>query len=272
MSHDKCNKEDSSLSTENSESTNNASLEHKNTSEALFKESPIAAENLSSPGVSVDVTQSGSRELPEVEDTRELGRQFGKILQAGDLVILDGPLGAGKTAITGGIAQGLQVAGRVTSPTFVIAREHPPLIEGKPGMVHIDAYRLLGDAVDSTFSYHTDTNANTDADICTAGDIERENSSGNDENEEKSAKNLEALHSLTTSADNNAVNSDNPRQTLSIRDELESLDLDSMIDTSVLVVEWGAGFVEDVGERVLTISLRRYPETDVRTARWSWSA
>lgn len=86
-----------------------------------------------------------SAELPTVEDTEALGRRLADQLHAGDLVVLDGPLGAGKTALTRGIAAGLGVQGRVTSPTFVIAREHRPgdRTGGEPvGMIHVDAYRL----------------------------------------------------------------------------------------------------------------------------------
>lgn len=81
--------------------------------------------------------------LPTVEDTEAFGRRLAADLRAGDLVVLDGPLGAGKTALTRGIAAGLGVQGRVTSPTFVIAREHRPGDgEGAVGLVHVDAYRL----------------------------------------------------------------------------------------------------------------------------------
>ncbi|MCD2110638.1 MULTISPECIES: tRNA (adenosine(37)-N6)-threonylcarbamoyltransferase complex ATPase subunit type 1 TsaE [Rhodococcus] len=86
-----------------------------------------------------------SIELPTVEDTEAFGRRLAAELRAGDLVVLDGPLGAGKTALTRGIAVGLGVEGRVTSPTFVIAREHRPgSPEGREpvGLVHVDAYRL----------------------------------------------------------------------------------------------------------------------------------
>ncbi|MFV9429367.1 tRNA (adenosine(37)-N6)-threonylcarbamoyltransferase complex ATPase subunit type 1 TsaE [Rhodococcus pyridinivorans] len=86
-----------------------------------------------------------SIELPTVEDTEAFGRRLAAELRAGDLVVLDGPLGAGKTALTRGIAAGLGVEGRVTSPTFVIAREHRPgSPEGREpvGLVHVDAYRL----------------------------------------------------------------------------------------------------------------------------------
>jgi tRNA threonylcarbamoyladenosine biosynthesis protein TsaE len=82
-------------------------------------------------------------DLPRVEDTRSLGRLLGHVLHAGDLVVLTGGLGAGKTTLTQGIAEGLGVRGPVTSPTFVIARVHPSTIGGPP-LVHVDAYRLGG--------------------------------------------------------------------------------------------------------------------------------
>ncbi|WP_019202403.1 tRNA (adenosine(37)-N6)-threonylcarbamoyltransferase complex ATPase subunit type 1 TsaE [Tsukamurella sp. 1534] len=87
---------------------------------------------------------AGERVLPEVEDTEALGHELAQQLSAGDLVILDGPLGAGKTALTRGIAAGLGVRGRVSSPTFIIAREHRAGTPGGPGLVHVDAYRLGG--------------------------------------------------------------------------------------------------------------------------------
>jgi tRNA threonylcarbamoyladenosine biosynthesis protein TsaE len=73
----------------------------------------------------------------------ELGRRLAKLLRAGDLVMLTGELGAGKTTLTRGLGEGLGVRGAVTSPTFVIARVHPSLGEGPP-LVHVDAYRLGG--------------------------------------------------------------------------------------------------------------------------------
>ncbi|HEX6873716.1 MAG TPA: tRNA (adenosine(37)-N6)-threonylcarbamoyltransferase complex ATPase subunit type 1 TsaE, partial [Micromonosporaceae bacterium] len=81
-----------------------------------------------------------------VEQTRAFGARLGGVLRPGDLVILDGPLGAGKTALAQGIGAGLGVRGPITSPTFVISRVHPP----DPGhggtvpLVHVDAYRLGG--------------------------------------------------------------------------------------------------------------------------------
>ena len=73
-----------------------------------------------------------------------MGAELAQGLSAGDVVILDGPLGAGKTALARGIAAGLDVVGRVSSPTFIIAREHKPGSPDRPGMVHVDAYRLGG--------------------------------------------------------------------------------------------------------------------------------
>jgi tRNA threonylcarbamoyladenosine biosynthesis protein TsaE len=72
---------------------------------------------------------------------RGLGRRLATLLRAGDLVVLTGPLGAGKTTLVQGIGEGLGVRGPVTSPTFVIARVHPS-VDGGPDLVHADAYRL----------------------------------------------------------------------------------------------------------------------------------
>ncbi|WKX74376.1 tRNA (adenosine(37)-N6)-threonylcarbamoyltransferase complex ATPase subunit type 1 TsaE [Streptomyces sp. XD-27] len=74
---------------------------------------------------------------------RDLGRRLAKLLRPGDLVLLTGELGAGKTTLTRGLGEGLGVRGAVTSPTFVIARVHPSLVDGPP-LVHVDAYRLGG--------------------------------------------------------------------------------------------------------------------------------
>jgi tRNA threonylcarbamoyladenosine biosynthesis protein TsaE len=73
---------------------------------------------------------------------RDLGRGLAQVLRAGDLVILTGPLGAGKTTLVQGIGEGLGVRGPVTSPTFVIARVHPVVSGSGPALVHADAYRL----------------------------------------------------------------------------------------------------------------------------------
>ena len=87
--------------------------------------------------------------LPTAADTEALGAALAAGLTAGDLVLLAGPLGAGKTVLVKGIARGLGVLGTVTSPTFVIAREHRPApgAAGVP-LVHVDAYRLGSSGVD----------------------------------------------------------------------------------------------------------------------------
>lgn len=129
--------------------------------------------------------------LATVEDTRALGRRLAERLRPGDLVVLSGPLGAGKTALTQGIGEGLGVTGRVTSPTFVIARVH----QGPTPMVHVDAYRLR---------------------------------------------------------DSGPV-------------ALDDLDLDEDIASSVVVVEWGEGLVEQLSDSHLEVRLERHDD-DSRTA------
>ena len=74
-------------------------------------------------------------------ETKALGKKLGTLLKAGDCVLLAGELGAGKTTFTQGLASALKIKGDVTSPTFVIAREHKSLADG-PNLVHVDAYRL----------------------------------------------------------------------------------------------------------------------------------
>ncbi|GAA4248617.1 tRNA (adenosine(37)-N6)-threonylcarbamoyltransferase complex ATPase subunit type 1 TsaE [Dactylosporangium darangshiense] len=85
-----------------------------------------------------------TRILATVEQTRDFGMALASVLRAGDLVVLTGPLGAGKTALAQGVGAGLHVTGNVTSPTFVIARVHRPDANrgGTLPMVHVDAYRL----------------------------------------------------------------------------------------------------------------------------------
>lgn len=87
-------------------------------------------------------SDTGTFELVRESDSIEFGRRLGASLRAGDLVLLDGPLGAGKTVVARGIAAGMGVRGRVTSPTFVIARVHPSQGDDGPALVHADAYRL----------------------------------------------------------------------------------------------------------------------------------
>ncbi|GAA4287696.1 tRNA (adenosine(37)-N6)-threonylcarbamoyltransferase complex ATPase subunit type 1 TsaE [Georgenia daeguensis] len=122
--------------------------------------------------------------LPDADATRDLGRRLAAVLRAGDLVLLSGDLGAGKTTLTQGIGAGLGVRGQVASPTFIIARVHPALGDG-PDLVHVDAYRL--------------------------GSL----------------------------------------------DEVDALDLDTSLEDSVTVVEWGAGKVESLSADRLEIDLRR---------------
>lgn len=83
----------------------------------------------------------GTRTIENPDQMHELGLELGKALRAGDVLVLTGPLGAGKTTLTRGIGEGLGVRGPVTSPTFVLARTHPSLVDGPP-LVHVDAYRL----------------------------------------------------------------------------------------------------------------------------------
>lgn len=82
-------------------------------------------------------------QAPDAEAMRGLGRSLAGQLARGDLIVLSGELGAGKTTFTQGLGAGLGVRGAVTSPTFVIARVHPSTVGG-PDLVHVDAYRLGG--------------------------------------------------------------------------------------------------------------------------------
>ena len=140
-------------------------------------------------------------DLATEADTEALGERLAGELGAGDLVVLDGPLGAGKTVLVRGIARGLGVHGDVSSPTFVIARTHRPGARGI-GLVHVDAYRLVG-----------------------ASDL---------------------------------------------AGELDALDLDTDLESAVVVVEWGEGVVETLTARHLLVRLGRAPDTETRTASWEW--
>ena len=77
----------------------------------------------------------------DADETRALGARLARLLRAGDLVMLSGGLGAGKTTLAQGIGAALEVRGRVSSPTFIIARVHPALSDG-PDLIHVDAYRI----------------------------------------------------------------------------------------------------------------------------------
>jgi tRNA threonylcarbamoyladenosine biosynthesis protein TsaE len=101
---------------------------------------------LASESVTQRVPLDTEIELPTAGDTEALGERLADGLGAGDLVVLTGPLGAGKTVLVRGLARGLGVTGAVTSPTFVIAREHRAGRDGGVPLVHVDAYRLGGPA------------------------------------------------------------------------------------------------------------------------------
>jgi len=105
--------------------------------------------------------KAGIATLPHVDDTVALGAQLGSQLRAGDVVVLSGPLGAGKTVLAKGIAAAMDVDGPVTSPTFVLARVHPARRTGAPAMIHVDVYRLLdhtgADLLDELESLDLDT-------------------------------------------------------------------------------------------------------------------
>jgi tRNA threonylcarbamoyladenosine biosynthesis protein TsaE len=151
------------------------------------------------------IDESGRIALPTLQDTLDFGARIGRDLAAGDVVVLDGPLGAGKTALTKGIALGMDVDGPITSPSYVLARVHEARRPGAPALVHVDVYRLL--------EHHG-------ADLL---------------------------------------------------GELDSLDLDTDLDDSVVVVEWGEGLAERLSEHHLDIRLQRAPDSDERTATWHWS-
>ncbi|MEE6178523.1 tRNA (adenosine(37)-N6)-threonylcarbamoyltransferase complex ATPase subunit type 1 TsaE [Mycobacterium sp. 050134] len=149
--------------------------------------------------------RAGTATCERVEDTLALGSRLGGQLRAGDVVVLSGPLGAGKTVLAKGIAAAMDVDGPVTSPSYVLARAHPARRPGAPAMIHVDMYRLLDE-------------------------------SGAD-----------------------------------LLGELDSLDLDSDLDDSVVVVEWGEGLAERLAERHLDVRLERLSGSDVRIATWEWS-
>ena len=90
-------------------------------------------------------------ETADADATRDLGARLASLLRAGDLVMLSGELGAGKTTLAQGVGAAMGVRGRVSSPTFIIARVHPATADG-PDLIHVDAYRLgsleEGDALD----------------------------------------------------------------------------------------------------------------------------
>ena len=122
-------------------------------------------------------------------ETQEFARRLGRLLRAGDLLVLTGELGAGKTTFTQGLGLGIGVREGIISPTFVLSRVHPSLAQG-PDLVHVDAYRL--------------------------------ESAG----------------------------------------EVDDLDLESSMASSVTVVEWGTGKVEQLSDSRLEITLERAGSSD----------
>ncbi|WP_293818481.1 alanine racemase [uncultured Corynebacterium sp.] len=111
-----------------------------------------------------DFSAGGCCVAEAAEDMRNLGEQLGEQLEAGTVVVLSGPLGAGKTTLTQGLAAGLGVKGRVQSPTFTIVRTHRAGQRGV-GLLHMDAYRLLGADVEEGIEpgRHIDRNEVLDA-------------------------------------------------------------------------------------------------------------
>ena len=110
---------------------------------AFWERHDFVVTGRSSPYVELALWLGTTFDAPDAETMRALGERVGTSLVAGDLVVLTGELGAGKTTFTQGLGEGLQVRGGVTSPTFVIARVHPSLVDG-PDLVHVDAYRIGG--------------------------------------------------------------------------------------------------------------------------------
>jgi tRNA threonylcarbamoyladenosine biosynthesis protein TsaE len=125
-----------------------------------------------------------SRFVHSAAELQAVAEDLGPALQGGDLLILTGGLGAGKTTFTQGLGRGLGVRGTVISPTFILVRNHPSLTGG-PGLVHVDAYRLEG------------------------------------------------------------------------TEEVDDLDLEATLDTSVTVIEWGAGRAEHLSDSRLEITISR---------------
>ncbi|GGZ52930.1 tRNA (adenosine(37)-N6)-threonylcarbamoyltransferase complex ATPase subunit type 1 TsaE [Streptomyces subrutilus] len=108
-----------------------------------MEEVPLEAPRDPAPAPEAGVRAETLITVDSPDAMRGLGRRIAGLLRPGDLVLLTGELGAGKTTLTRGLGEGLDVRGAVTSPTFVIARVHPPL-GGGPALVHVDAYRLGG--------------------------------------------------------------------------------------------------------------------------------
>ncbi|WP_267881942.1 MULTISPECIES: tRNA (adenosine(37)-N6)-threonylcarbamoyltransferase complex ATPase subunit type 1 TsaE [unclassified Streptomyces] len=108
-----------------------------------MEEVPLEAQRSQAPAPEAAAGSETRITIDSPDAMQELGRRIATLLRPGDLVLLTGELGAGKTTLTRGLGEGLGVRGAVTSPTFVIARVHPSLTGG-PALVHVDAYRLGG--------------------------------------------------------------------------------------------------------------------------------
>ena len=121
------------------------------------------AERQSGTGAARSAT-SDTAELATTQDTLALGARLGAELRAGDVVVLSGPLGAGKTLLAKGIAAAMDVEGPVISPTFVLARVHRARRAGAPAMVHVDMYRLLDHASVDLLSELDSLDLDTDLD------------------------------------------------------------------------------------------------------------
>ncbi len=135
---------------------------------------------------------SDRRLASTADEMKELGAAIGAACSGGEVIVLSGALGAGKTTLAQGLGRGLGITEQVTSPTFVIARSHAHPAAG-PDLVHVDAYRLgsLG--------------------------------------------------------------------------EVEDLDLESDLATSVVVVEWGAGAVDGLSDRWALVTIERSADADIDT-------
>ena len=111
--------------------------------QAFWRHQGFVEVGASAPYVELARPSGVVHEVPDADTMRGLGEQLAGTLVAGDVVVLIGGLGAGKTSLTQGLGAGLEVRGDITSPTFVISRVHPSLVGG-PALVHVDAYRLGG--------------------------------------------------------------------------------------------------------------------------------
>ena len=146
--------------------------------------------NLVSDAASADAVFEAQVSVTSVEETQGFAQRLGTLLQRGDLMILTGELGAGKTTFTQGLGLGLGVREGIISPTFVLSRIHPSLVNG-PNLVHVDAYRLADAA------------------------------------------------------------------------EVDDLDLEATMGSSVTVVEWGHGKVEQLNDSRLEVTLLRAGSVDM---------